>query len=239
MRTRRPSARAFTLVELLVVIGIIAVLISLLLPSIAKAREAANRAACLSNLRQVHLAFFQYGLANRDMVPIGHRSDSKQFNSMVYSTTVSRWVLFGLLQQGGFIPAPKVLFCPSEVNEKFMFDTAANPWPALNATPTTNVQSGYGTRPEHRIADVPPLVLPRFVRFRNSAIFADLTAARVRVVTRHRAGVNVLYGNGGARWVDLKAFDQPEAIWPEPPAGPPVATYNPTHDTIWAAFDRQ
>lgn len=65
MHNRRVN-RAFTLVELLVVIGIIAVLIAILVPSLSKARKAADRTKCLSNLRQVGIAMSMYRNENRN-----------------------------------------------------------------------------------------------------------------------------------------------------------------------------
>jgi prepilin-type N-terminal cleavage/methylation domain-containing protein/prepilin-type processing-associated H-X9-DG protein len=88
----------FTLVELLVVIGIIAVLISILLPSLSRARQAANSIVCLSNLKHIGLGLFMYANDNHGYLPPAQVSYTQHGAGKVSETWAS------LLMRGQYLP---------------------------------------------------------------------------------------------------------------------------------------
>ena len=117
-----PFCRAFTLVELLVVVAIIGLLAAMLLPALGKAKDSGRRAGCISNLRQMGIAVHGYAQDNDGRIPYGPNAPPFSHPAEFYPSTGSPTsllslrsgapVALGLLLKAHLAQTPRVLFCP-------------------------------------------------------------------------------------------------------------------------------
>ncbi len=119
---RDASSRAFTLVELLVVIGIIALLIGLLFPALIAAQRAALLTVCGSNQRQIGIAIYAYAVDNKGCIPYGPTAPAATPTNFYPGTGDVTSLLslqsgdpvgLGLLLNTYLTKDPHVLFCPA------------------------------------------------------------------------------------------------------------------------------
>jgi prepilin-type N-terminal cleavage/methylation domain-containing protein/prepilin-type processing-associated H-X9-DG protein len=195
--------RGFTLIELLVVIAIISILASILFPVFARAREKGRAAACLSNVKQITLAFLMYSSDYDEIITPGALG-ADLWHDLIYPYTHNR----------------QIYVCPSRkdrqmgyavnnlvagVSEGAMFDPAVKilmmdiPPEAIGSTSSSrgtewwaNSLSGVGI----------PIPLPAGVTD------GDNTFKHASQPERHNDGMNIGYGDGHAKWGKESQIDQ-------------------------------
>jgi len=129
---KKEEKNGFTLIELLVVVAIIAILAAMLLPALAKAKERARAAVCMSNLKQISNAFHMYTLDYNGYLPPG------RYRAYTHSYRTYQWLLLKLpwyLNKPGYLPAPP------QGNRRWINTTYGTPAVGIFKCPSCDVSS--------------------------------------------------------------------------------------------------
>jgi len=218
---------------LLVVIGIIAVLIGILMPALSKARESAQRVSCGSNLRQLGLVMQMYANQYKDQAPLGYiktgSTHQRMWNYLANfnNGTLSKSILLGWLVDARLIRDGKPFYCPAESRAQWMYDKQEiNPWPFITTVDGQkhDTRFGYVVRPVVAwFVDTSSPVkfygqtfftindkvagMPKWSKMKSLAVISDVTVVPRSLETHHKAGINVLYGHGGVKWVPRRQIE--------------------------------
>jgi competence protein ComGC len=216
------SSRAFSLLELLVVIAVAVMLTGLLMPAMHNLQENARRVICLSNLSQLGQGFLQYSIDYKDLLPYSaalHDDHQPQNLMMVKRPDPNGgWDGIGLLFQYHYCGAPECYYCPSHHGEH-PFDRYTDVWSMdgnyaifSNYHYAGDIEWGPGPNQKRRnMLDGHTLVLAT-------------DGLRTAKDFNHLTGMNVLRGDGSVRWHDdngeiLQQLpkdenDLPQTSWP-------------------------
>src|SRR5258705_5243816 len=242
--------KGFTLVELLVVIGIIALLIAILMPVLGRARSSAQRNKCLSNLRQVGKMLQFYANEYKDQIPIGY--DGLPWTGYhIYVKAGDRYPVQGHLFEAGYMNTPEAFYCPTQPDTRFQFATDENPWPPVPSIVKDFTRSGFNSRPVVDWAGkkYPPSGLERMSRLKSHAIMADVTGVPTTSsgggakFLPHDKSCNVLYGDRSARLVQTDGAIRDRVIEIAGQGSPPMKLFlnstDPDNPGLWDMFDKQ
>jgi hypothetical protein len=179
-------ARAFSLIDLLVSIAVVAVLIALLMPSLSGVREAARRVVCASNIRQVGLGLAMYADDHRGLLPYTKFASQSATQSMVILRDgADAWDGLGILYSTEYLDAAGVYYCPSHHGDHPYSEYAAR-WTDRSGSLVGNFQfRGVGSVNLNSFRDA-------------QAMVAD--GMRVQSDYNHRVGSNVLRADLTVGW---------------------------------------
>ncbi|MFH1905344.1 MAG: DUF1559 domain-containing protein [bacterium] len=211
------SRSSFTLIELLVVIAIIALLASMLLPALVKAREMGRRIKCVSNLRQVGLAFRMYADDYDGWLPKVNFGDSVIWFHKVLPYADNNYKVFNCpSQKKGQITDPTAYnnLMPYGMNYYLQWEDADYLNPRWQKLDSIAKPSQILLVADSRYYDDGGYL---FVYHRKGYTPASSYYYLCSLDTRHSGGSNLLFCDGHVKWMDRteadNTWDEADEIW--------------------------
>ncbi len=237
------SQKKFTLIELLIVVAIIGILVSLLLPSLAKSREKTKRAVCISNQRQIGIALSSYEDTYKVLPTANANLNAGIGVGSTWWRTANRPMGVALLKLTGFLDTPKVFYCPSWSFEPFNYgniESSGNRggWAkneVLGPWPKNNVMISYHYR--DTLTNTPGYPAAKSADYKTSttAISSDHWTRAVGVFWgdyTHKDAYATLYLDGHAKLV----YDLRRSYMAARQTATTTNLSWSLHETIWREF---
>ncbi len=224
---RQERSTAFTLIELLVVIAIIAILMAILMPALGRAREQGRRAACLSNVKQLTLAWNMYADENDDRLVNGAAGFSYTTTSWGDHEKERAWIEVNnfnadeeqqieQIREGALYPylkTEKVYRCPTGKRGQAITYSVAFSMNAVNHDWVKGVKGAYCKKR----TEISPNPAMRFVFIDEGSMSSDAFAVYYRdeqwfdsPPVRHGNGTNLSFADGHAEYWKWKGADTVE-----------------------------
>jgi type II secretory pathway pseudopilin PulG len=238
MRGRSIRSNGFSLIDVLVSLAVVAVLVSIMLPSFTRVKEHTSRVVCRSNMRQVGLGLAMYADANRDFLPssifmmVGNAAKNQPQNTGILrlspeeaAGSMSAWDGLGTLFEEQYLEPIKIFYCPS-YDAEHEFGNYAMVYDSIPDRVFGNYQyRAVGPKGEIRLTSFVPT---------STALLAD--CLRTRAEFSHRTGSNVLRADLSLFWF-ADAAGQVESTLP-PDESMSTLLVKPIIESAWDKLDK-
>jgi prepilin-type N-terminal cleavage/methylation domain-containing protein len=238
--SRSGARRAFTILELLVVISIASILTAILMPTLARVREAAERVQCASNLRQIGCALIDYGDDHRDRLPsldvvqTTDLSAAPKFAEAMALTDQQGGGPDGLgrlllgSSSGSYLSTPAVLYCPCHRGDHPFERYERALMKVGPREPGTPIYCNY-----HYRGTFDPVTRKHLPRPLPPETILVVDGLRTRSDFSHVDGTNRLKADCSVDWY----ADTANAIFRALPVAPPTETPPDLFSELWRLID--